>query len=165
MVGRGQVSNSAHMTQRRGTKLGSPAFKRIVLIALVYLSLARSASATCIAPQNAIEAENCRPGNPISDWYIYQGSPNIQGFTTDISVNVGQTIFLKIQTNASAYRIDIYRLGYYQGSGARKITSISPSASLPQSQPPCLTDGATGLIDCGNWAISASLTVPIAAVS
>src|SRR2546430_2781469 len=77
----------------------NPAFKRIVLMALVHLSLARSASATCMAPQNAIEAENCQPGNPISDWYVYQGSPNIQGFTTDISVNVGQTIFLKIQTN------------------------------------------------------------------
>jgi hypothetical protein len=143
----------------------SPAFKRIVQIALVHLSLAGSASATCMAPRNAIEAENCQPGNPISDWYIYEGSPNIQGFTTDISVNVGETIFLKIHTNASDYRIDIYRLGYYRASGARKITSISPSAPLPQIQPPCLTDGATGLIDCGNWAISASWAVPSAAVS
>ena len=43
---------------------------------------------------------------------------------------------------------------------------MHPSASLPQTQPACLTDTApTGLIDCGNWAVSASWTVPATAVS
>ncbi len=36
---------------------------------------------------------------------------------------------------------------------------------LPQIQPACLTDSATGLIDCGNWGISASWTVPSTATS
>ena len=36
-----------------------------------------------------------------------------------MSVNKGDTIRFKIKTNASAYHIDIYRLGYYQGNGAR----------------------------------------------
>jgi len=80
-------------------------------------------------------------------------------------VNVGQTIFFKISSNAASYRIDIYRLGYYQGNDGRFIASISPSVLLPQIQPPCLTDSATGLIDCGNWGISASWTVPNTAVS
>ena len=41
-----------------------------------------------------------------------------------------------------------------------------PTASLPQSQPACKNDTApTGLIDCGNWAVSASWTVPTNAVS
>ena len=40
----------------------------------------------------------------------------------------------------------------------------TPSASLPQIQPPCLSD-ATGLVDCGNWGVSASWTVPVDAVS
>ena len=31
-----------------------------------------------------------------------------------------------------------------------------PSATLPQTQPACVTDGATGLYDCGNWGVSAS---------
>src|SRR4029077_11021258 len=64
-----------------------------------------------------------------------------------------------------SYRIDIYRLGYYQGNDGRFIASISPSASLPQIQPACLTDSATCLIDCGNWGISASWTVPSTATS
>src|SRR6267154_5510885 len=144
----------------------SLAFKRILLLVLAHASLAFSAFATCTAPKNPIEAENCLPGTPSSQWYIQgAGSSNIRGFTTDISVNVGQTISFKISTNAISWRIDIYRLGYYQGNGARFITSVSPSVSLPQIQPPCLTDSSTGLTDCGNWLISASWAVPSTATS
>ncbi len=131
--------------------------KRFLLLAVVYASIALSALATCTAPKNAIEGENCLLGSPSSNWYVYgAGSPNIQGFATDMSVNVGQTIFFKIQTNASAYRIDIY---------PRLIASILPSATLPQAHPPCLTDSSTGLTDCGNWGISASWAIPSTAVS
>ena len=42
---------------------------------------------------------------------------------------------------------------------------ITPSATRPQIQPACLTDAATGLVDCGNWAVSASWAVPANAVS
>ncbi|PYU10769.1 MAG: hypothetical protein DMG37_19195, partial [Acidobacteria bacterium] len=142
-----------------------------VLIKVFALAFACSctgfaAYASCSAPQNPIEAENCLPGNPQSEWYVLNaGSPNIQGFTTDISVNAGQTVNFKVATNASSYTMDIYRLGYYQGNGARKIASISPSVPLPQTQPPCLTDSATGLTDCGNWAVSASWAVPATATS
>src|SRR6267142_1128895 len=132
----------------------SLAFMRILLLMLAHASLALSAFATCLAPKNPIEAENCLAGNPPSQWYIQgAGSSNIRGFTTDISVNVGQTISFKISTNAISWRIDIYRLGYYQGNGARFITSVSPLAlvSLPQIQPACLSDSSTGLVDCGNW--------------
>ena len=93
------------------------------------------------------------------------GDPTIQGFATDISVNRGSTISFKISTNASAYRIDIYRLGYYGGRGARKVATINPSVSLPQTQPAFVRDVSTGLVDCGNWAVSASWAVPSSAVS
>jgi hypothetical protein len=139
---------------------------RILLLGLVLAGLGASAFATCTAPQNPIEAENCLPGNPTSTWYIAgSGSPNIQGFTTDISVNAGQTVFFKVMTNALAYRIDIYRIGYYQGNGARLVATVLPSALLPQNQPSCVTDSATGLTDCGNWAVSASWAVPSTATS
>src|SRR5882762_1281019 len=144
----------------------SLAFTRVLLLVLVHAGLALSAFATCTAPKNPIEAENCLPGTPASQWYVDgAGSPNIQGFTTDISVNAGQTIFFKISTNAASYRIDIFRLGYYQGNDGRFVTSISPSVPLPQIQPSCQSDSSTGLIDCGNWGISASWTVPSNATS
>src|SRR6266478_3808053 len=142
------------------------ALATLLLAFLVFSFLPPVAFATCGSPKNAIEAENCLQGTPSSQWYIQGvGSPNIQGFTTDIGVNAGQTISFKISTNAASYRIDIYRLGYYQGNDGRFITSISPSAHLPQIQPACLTDSAAGLIDCGNWGISASWTVPSTATS
>jgi hypothetical protein len=139
---------------------------RVFALAFACSCAAFVAYASCSAPQNPIEAENCLPGNPQSEWYVLNaGSPNIQGFTTDISVNVGQAVSFKVATSASAYTIDIYRLGYYQGNGARKVASITPSATLPQTQPPCLTDRGTGLTDCGNWAVSASWAVPATATS
>ena len=93
------------------------------------------------------------------------GDATIQGFATDISVNVGQTVSFKIKTPAPAYTIDIYRLGWYDGDGARKVASVTPSASLPQSQPACVSDPSTQIYDCGTWAVSASWNVPSTVVS
>jgi hypothetical protein len=120
----------------------------------------------CATPANPIVAENCLTGNLDTEWQVSgAGDDTIQGFATQMSVNRGSTISFKIDTNASNYRIDIYRLGYYGGRGARKITSVNPSASLPQNQPACLTQPSTGLVDCGNWAVSGSWAVPSTAVS
>src|SRR2546425_608223 len=103
-------------TKRRSTLSWSRLAFRVLLLAAAQVCLAFSALASCTAPRNEIEAENCLPGTPPSQWYIPgAGSPNIQGFATDISVNAGQTIFFKVSTNAASYRIDVYRLGYYQG--------------------------------------------------
>ena len=106
-------------------------------------------------------AENCLTGNPESEWRVSgAGAASIQGFATDISVNKGNTISFKVKTDPSSYRIDIYRVGYYSGNGARKVATINHSVSLPQNQPACITDASTGLIDCGNWTVSASWAVP-----
>jgi hypothetical protein len=108
-------------------------------------------------------------GNPSSEWDINgSGDPSIQGFTTDISVNVGDTVSFKINTTATSYVLDIYRMGYYGGDGATKVTTVTPSAGQIQAarnQPACLTNSSTGLIDCGNWGISASWAVPATAKS
>ncbi|GAA1497358.1 N,N-dimethylformamidase beta subunit family domain-containing protein [Paeniglutamicibacter kerguelensis] len=115
---------------------------------------------------NKIVCENSKPGTDASEWDIQgAGDDSIQGFATDISVNVGQKVDFKIDTSARAYTIDIYRTGWYQGLGARKIASVSPSATLPQTQPACRNDVATELVDCGNWGVSASWNVPADAVS
>jgi hypothetical protein len=123
--------------------------------------------APCVpAAANAIACENSKPGNPSGEWDVAgAGSANIQGFATNISVNRGETVRFKVSTNSNNYRLDIYRLGYYGGLGARLITTVQPSAALPQSQPSCLTQPSTGLIDCGNWAESASWAVPSNATS
>jgi hypothetical protein len=121
----------------------------------------------CASAPNPIVCENALPGDPRSDWEVNGvGSESIQGYATSMSVNVGQTESFKISTPSTAYHIDILRLGYYGGDGAHLVASnIKPTATLPQKQPACLTTSSTGLIDCGNWAVSASWTVPSNAVS
>ncbi|HEV8527746.1 MAG TPA: DUF4082 domain-containing protein [Actinomycetes bacterium] len=131
------------------------------------INVPAAVAAPCDPPiANPIVCENSKPGNPPSEWDISgAGSSTIQGFATDISVDQGQTVQFKVDTPASAYRLDIYRMGYYGGQGARQITTVNPSASLPQNQPNCVTQPTTGLIDCGNWGVSASWSVPVDAVS
>ena len=115
---------------------------------------------------NEIVLENQLPGNPKSEWDVVGGGDtNIEGFATDISVDQGGTVQFKINTDATDYRLDIYRMGYYGGMGARKITTVQPSVSLPQVQPDPIRDFETGLADAGNWGVSASWTVPGDAVS
>ncbi|HLG10842.1 MAG TPA: DUF4082 domain-containing protein, partial [Dehalococcoidia bacterium] len=136
-------------------------------LTLVLVDAPNAAAAPCDPPiTNPIVCENSKPGNPTSEWDISgAGDASIQGFATDMSVDQGQTVSFKIDTNSSNYRLDIYRLGYYGGLGARKIATVQPSAALPQNQPACLYEEPTGLVDCGNWGISASWAVPASAVS
>ena len=103
---------------------------------------------------NPIVCENQKPGH--SDFDIAgAGDSTIQGFATDISVNTGQTVDFKINTDSANYEIAIYRLGYYNDAGARKVATLGPFAA-PQNQPACSLDATTGLADCGNWQVSAS---------
>src|SRR5215218_444139 len=123
-------------------------------------------SAYPVQAQNAIVLENQKTGNPSTEWDVDgAGNETIQGFTTDISVNKGQVVHFKINTDATAYTINIYRLGYYGGAGARKVGTGVITATLPQSQPADLVNRSTGLIDCGNWTESANWTVPSDAIS
>ena len=139
----------------------------LVLVAglLVGVSPARAAD-PCAPLVNPVACENSQPGTPASTWDVSQaGSSTIQGFATDISANVGTTVHFKVKSPARSYRLDIYRMGYYQGNGARLIATVNPTATLPQTQPACTNQTSTGLIDCGNWAESASWAVPGTAVS
>ncbi len=115
---------------------------------------------------NKIVAENMKQGTPRSVWSVEgDGDGNIQGFATQISSNIGQTVDFKIATNSTHYRLDIYRLGYYGGDGARKVATIDKSLTTAQIQPHPIVDMSIGLIDCGNWSVSASWTIPADAVS
>jgi len=145
----------------------------ILAVILGLLSLNNAPAARAAGPcgppvTSVIACENTLPGDPPSDWQVSgAGDSTIQGFATSMSVNAGQTENFKINATAGAYHIDILRIGWYQGNGARKVVSnMLPTASLPQTQPACRNDTQpTGLIDCGNWAVSASWAVPSTAVS
>ena len=163
----GESGAVGHLDGRRRSSTWQP----IVILALIVglLVVVGTSSPTGAAPcdspgGNEVACENTKTGSPQSEWGIVgAGDPAIQGFATDISVDQGGTVRFKIDTTASSYRLDIYRMGFYGGDGARLVGSVSPFA-LPR-QPPCLTDTSTGLVDCGNWSETASWVVPGDAVS
>ncbi len=134
--------------------------------AAVPAALAAPAAAAAAATPNKIALENMKTGNPISEWGIEgDGNGTIQGFATEISTNIGGTVDFKIATDSTSYRIDIYRMGYYGGMGARKVDSIEQRLTTAQVQPHPIVDMSLGLIDCGNWSVSASWEIPEDAVS
>jgi Domain of unknown function (DUF4082)/Bacterial Ig-like domain/Bacterial Ig domain len=138
----------------------------LAVAAAIALAVVPGAARSAAACSNVVVCENAKPGNPKSEWDVVGlGDPSIQGYATPFSVDNGELVNFKVKTDATAYRLDIYRLGYYNGNGARKVATVLPSAPLPQSQPPCMSDSTTGLVDCGTWGTSASWNVPTDAVS
>ena len=102
-----------------------------------------------------IAQENQLPGSPESQWFFDgTASTAIEGYATQMSVDHGQTIQFKVNTKASAYRLDIYRMGYYGGMGRGKwraftLHSTCRKVSLPQlsmPQPPTIPDQRASLM-------------------
>src|SRR5262249_37672193 len=118
------------------------------------------------ATVNRVACENTATGNASSEWDVSgSGDASIQGFTTSISVNRGETVHFKIATDASLYHLEIYRMGYYGGAGAGEVAIQRPSAALPQSPRACNFTPGVNLVAWGNWAGSAQWGVPANAAS
>ncbi|GLZ81038.1 hypothetical protein Afil01_58450 [Actinorhabdospora filicis] len=82
----------------------------------------------------------------------------IQGYASLTSVERGETIDFHVSTSgAEQYRISIYRLGHYQGAGARLMTTSPPLAGSARQIPDC--DPETGSVGC-EWPVSWTLGVP-----
>ena len=119
----------------------------------------------------AVRSENSRPGT--AAWKIthYAAAGEIQGYAGAVSVNAGQQIVFYISTRSAGigYRIDVFRMGWYDGLGARLMTSIAGLHGQSQGYYTvasglvgcgrCRFDAATGLLDA-NWLPSYALTVP-----
>jgi hypothetical protein len=138
----------------------------VAFLALLAVLPTTSQAAACDPPvSNRILCENSLPGTPESVWGIDgAGDQSIQGFATAMSVTPGTAVNFKIKSSTTGYKIDIYRLGYYGGDGARRVDGdLVPTNTA--AQPACATDSASGLVDCGNWSVSRSWTVPSTALS
>ena len=91
-------------------------------------------------------------GRPVSSDSIRQ----INGYASAASVNKGQNITFYVTVNsAQTYTIDVYRMGWYQGTGGRLMQHVGPLNGVQQAT--CPTNSSTGLIEC-NWTPSYVLT-------
>src|SRR5438552_19191850 len=96
-----------------------------ILLATIIVARARL---TAQCGPNPIVCENQLAGSPESEWEVSgfnAGDSSLQGFATDISVNVGETVRFKVNTTAATFNADIFRMGYYGGNGARRVATIT----------------------------------------
>ena len=112
---------------------------------------------------NPIPAENALAGDPswlqgFTSSYAHQ----IEGYANRVSAAAGESVDVMLNVDSAHDATwQLYRLGWYGGAGARKLSEgavqVSPQAACPE-------DVTTGLIRCA-WAKALTVTIPPDAVS
>lgn len=139
-------------------KLTRKEFLQSSASALLGLPLLQGKGALAQATKpNPIVLENAKPGS--FDWYPNNPArkQEIEGYASSTSVNRGNFIRFYVNTAESSYQIEIFRLGWYGGTGARRMTDPVKVRGTKQSR--AKIDASTGLIEC-RWTNPYYLWVP-----
>jgi hypothetical protein len=137
----------------------------------VCLAKARSTAAFAVAlvvcgllspvatAQNPVQRENALPGT--TAWQARAGG-DISLYASQSSVAQGETMTLHVST-ANRYRLMVYRMGWYGGSGARLVTCVPACTTDEQgrSQPiPPVPDGPPAVVPPirAGWPVTDSVT-------
>ncbi len=116
------------------------------------------------AGANIIARENAKEG--ALDWQLtrvrldnakaYRSSV-IEGYCSRQSVKAGESLDIFVSTNPAArFEIEIFRMGFYGGRGARLMTKLGPFEGRKQETP---APGEKRLVEC-RWEACTSLTIP-----
>lgn len=148
----------------RPPRLSPPSGSHPAIAGLLALFLGATASEGAPPAQTGVIAEENRmPGS--SDWQLTRvrpdkdgfRSPWIEGYCSKQSVKAGEAIDIKVSTDPPRpFRIEVFRMGYYGGKGARLMTTLGPFEGKAQPVP---QPGAKNLHEC-RWETSTTLTVP-----
>ncbi|AMV36536.1 N,N-dimethylformamidase beta subunit family domain-containing protein [Planctomyces sp. SH-PL62] len=116
------------------------------------------------ADPDRIRVENQKPGT--RDWMNTNvrvdpktnfRSPGIEGYVSHTSIRPGETITFHVSTNpASRFTIELYRMGFYQGHGARLVEKLGTFPGQVQPDPEI---GPMRLREC-LWEPCASFKIP-----
>ena len=112
--------------------------------------------------RNPVQVENARPGT--AGW-LRPKAPNtlIAGYSLTSSVAPGDQLRLAVSASpGTRYRVEVYRLGWYRGVGARRV-ACSPSCTSSKAgiaQRNVAADVSQGGIVDENWQVTD--TVPVA---
>ena len=104
------------------------------------------------------------PGTPGWDQLIWKPTePLLEGYTSTTSAAPGEDIefHIRMVNPPTRYRLDIYRLGWYNGVGARRVACL-PSCS--QDKPGVFYPAGTMDPDTGElrntWPVTDKITIP-----
>lgn len=113
---------------------------------------------------NPITLENQKPGT--RDWQLTyiktdrqenRRSKLLEGYCSQQRVKPGESIQFFVSANTeTAVTIELFRMGYYQGRGGRRMTKLGPFNVKPQEDPEV---GENRLREC-HWEKTAELTIP-----
>ena len=117
--------------------------------------------------RNRIQLENAEQGT--RDWLLTKTdindiepvtlwrSPKIEGYCSETSVSAGDTIKVMVSTNpVSEFSLEIYRTGYYGGTGGRFMKRFDSIQGKTQPDPPI---GENRLREC-KWDPSVEFEIP-----
>ncbi len=120
--------------------------------------------------QNVIQRENAKPGT--RDWLLTKtrtlpGKINnillngrsqvIEGYCSANSVRAGEKLQIMVSANPeSAFKLEIFRTGYYNGDGARLVRRFESVKGAPQADPPV---GENYVREC-QWEPSVEFKIP-----
>lgn len=115
---------------------------------------------------NRITEENALPGSPRAEWDVLEDrTDDLQGYATKMSWVPEETVLFKIDAN-EPYSVFIYRLGYYNGLGARKVGEATLTYPTPQQpKDACKGNRPNIAFQCSEWIESAEWRIPKDAVS
>jgi hypothetical protein len=118
---------------------------------------------------NAIVEENKKKGT--TDWLLtklepakgtgeddpWQRREAIEAYCSHTSIPAGDKLAIFVSTNPiSEYTIDIFRMGYYDGTGGRHVKRLGPLKGIKQETP---TDEDKQLVQCA-WKDGVELDIP-----
>ena len=109
---------------------------------------------------NPIPAENAHAGT--SAWQIELAPPHaVEGYASEVSLLPGQTLHLHVSSRGHLrYRVEVYRIGWYGGTGGRLMPCLACRTRVGVRQPTPAPDPQTGVLRL-SWPVTD--VVPIGA--
>ncbi len=91
--------------------------------------------ATDLRAANVTQTENAKPGS--ADWQLTNPATNheIEGYASLNSVNRGGQISFFVNTQDPTFTLEVFRMGWYGGSGARRMMPAVQLAGTKQIIP------------------------------
>ena len=124
----------------------------------------RALASRSAATSNPIQRENALAGNAGWGDGSWEDSA-ISGYGSESSVGPGETLHLHV-SSAADYRVEIFRLGWYSGAGARLVSCLPGCGAFRSGQaygapPPAPGTGELRL----SWPVTDTVLVPVDWVS
>lgn len=116
-------------------------------------------TAAAASAGNSVISENSQPGSP--NWLITRTGDDIQrqikGYASATSVNKGGSIDFHVSVNPPQnFTMEVYRIGWYNGTGGRLMQTVGSLNGSTYSVP---APDSLGTVAC-DWPVAYTLNIP-----